>query len=166
MDRAFLFEMQLSFSIEEIASITKPENRTGRSAEQIRKISSLQDARPGDLSFLSNLKYRKQVESSEASLVFVPADFKGEPRDNQVYFFLKNPSLALARICEEIEQQLRPRPKPGIHPSAVIDETARIAESAAIGPLCIVEKGAVIGERVVLQGQVFIGRTEIGRASW
>src|SRR5690625_5248483 len=84
MDRAFLFEMQLSFSIEEIASITKPENRTGRSAEQIRKISSLQDARPGDLSFLSNLKYRKQVESSEASLVFVPADFKGEPRDNQV----------------------------------------------------------------------------------
>jgi UDP-3-O-[3-hydroxymyristoyl] glucosamine N-acyltransferase len=34
---------------------------------------------------------------------------------------------------------------PGVHPSAVIDETAIIDPSADIGPLCVVEAGAEIG---------------------
>jgi UDP-3-O-[3-hydroxymyristoyl] glucosamine N-acyltransferase len=44
---------------------------------------------------------------------------------------------------------------------------AHIAPSATVGPLCGVEAGATIGERVHLQAQVFVGRgVVIGEDSW
>jgi UDP-3-O-[3-hydroxymyristoyl] glucosamine N-acyltransferase len=81
--------------------------------------------------------------------------------------FVENPSVALARLCSRVEQALWPKPLPGIHPSAVVEKGARVAASATVGPLCVVEDGAVIGERVHLQGQVTIGRgAAVGDDSW
>jgi len=158
MDRAFLLGMQISLSIDEIASITQPENRLGDSHAVIRKITSLEDAQPGDLSFLGNVKYRKQVADSQASLIFVPVDYEGEPREGQIFFYQKNPSLALARICKRIEENLWPRPEPGIHPTAVIGKNCQISETATIGPLCVIDDNVTIGDRCVLQAKAFIGR--------
>jgi len=45
-----------------------------------------------------------------------------------------------------------------IHPSAVIDKDAQLAENVQIGPNCIVNKGACIGSGTVLQGNVVIGK--------
>jgi UDP-3-O-[3-hydroxymyristoyl] glucosamine N-acyltransferase len=54
-----------------------------------------------------------------------------------------------------------------VHPSAVVGAGARIAGSATVGPLCVVEAGALVGERVHLQAQVFVGRgARIGDDSW
>ncbi|MEX2044270.1 MAG: UDP-3-O-(3-hydroxymyristoyl)glucosamine N-acyltransferase, partial [Opitutus sp.] len=78
-----------------------------------------------------------------------------------------SPSVALARICARIELSLWPKPVPGVHASASVAATARIPASATVGPLCVVEEGAVLGERVHLQAQVFIGRDAvIGDDCW
>ncbi len=51
----------------------------------------------------------------------------------------------------------------GIHPTAIIHSTAKIANSATIGPFCVVEAHASIGENSVLTSHVFIGAyCEIG----
>lgn len=150
--------MDLSLSVEEIAAITGPERILGSTVDPIGRIASLGDARRGDLSFLANLKYKKEVATSKASLLLVPADYDGVPAKGQIFFVQKSTTLALARICTRIEQRLWPRPAPGIHPSAVIGKGCAIAPSASIGPLCVVEDGVVIGEQSVLQGQVFLGR--------
>lgn len=50
-----------------------------------------------------------------------------------------------------------------IHPSAIIDPTAIIADSVEIGPFCIIHADAKIGARTKLHSSVVIGRwTEIG----
>ncbi len=155
--------MDLSLSVEEIAKITQPGKILGNTSVRIRRIASLSDAEEGDLSFLANPKYKKEVAGSRASLIFVPADFDGEPREGQTLFFQENTSIALARICDRIERELWPKPAAGIHPSAVIGEGCTISETASVGPLCIVEEGAEVGDGTVLQGQVFVGRgTRIG----
>lgn len=150
--------MQVSFSTDEIAAITQPRAIKGSTAERIRGFAGLAGAEQGELSFLGNNKYRSQVAGSRASIILLPSDYSGEPASGQVYLWVDNPSIALSRICARVEQALWPKPAPGIHPSAVVAGSARIAASATVGPLCVVEEDAVIGERCHIQAQVFIGR--------
>ncbi len=150
--------MQVSFSAADIAAITQPKGTRGATQESVRGLAGLAEAQPGDLSFLGNAKYKPGVASSRASVLLLPSDYRGEPQPGQLYLLVDNPSVALARVCARIEQRLWPKPAPGIHPSAVVAPTAKIAASASIGPLCVVEDGAVVGERVHLQAHVFVGR--------
>ena len=159
--------MLLSFSAAEIAAIIGNHDRRGATAETIRGIATLAEAAPGDLAFLGNAKYKAEVANSRASVILLPKGFSGEPAANQLLLLVDNPSVALARVCARLEQQLWPKPAPGIHASAVIGEGAQIASSATVGPLCVVEAGARIGERVYLQAQVFVGHNaRIGDDSW
>jgi UDP-3-O-[3-hydroxymyristoyl] glucosamine N-acyltransferase len=159
--------MEIAFAPDEIAGIAGPIGRRGGTTETIRGIAALGAAQPGDLSFLGNPKYRPQLGASLASVIFIPPDYPGDPRPNQLYLVVDNPSVALARVCARIEQALWPKPAPGIHPAASVAPGARIPASATVGPLCVVEAGAVIGERTHLQASVFVGRAaRIGDDCW
>ncbi|HEY9250460.1 MAG TPA: UDP-3-O-(3-hydroxymyristoyl)glucosamine N-acyltransferase, partial [Rariglobus sp.] len=159
--------MQLAFSAADIAAIVQPVSVKGTTAATVQGIAALAVARPGDLSFLGNPKYKSEVVSTAASVVLLPPDYAGEPAPGQQFLFVEKPSVALARVCARIEQLLWPRPVPGIHPTAVIAADARIAASATIGPFCVIEAGAVVGERTYLQAQAFIGRNvSIGDDCW
>jgi UDP-3-O-[3-hydroxymyristoyl] glucosamine N-acyltransferase len=159
--------MKAAFTLAEIESVARPLRTSGGTTEVIRGIASLGAAEPGDLSFLGNAKYRSQVAASRASVVLLPPDYTGEPGPNQVFFTVENPSVALARLCSRIEQALWPRPAPGVHPSAVVGPSARVAASATVGPLCVIEDGASVGERSHLQAGVFLGRgASVGDDCW
>ena len=159
--------MQVEFTPAEIAAIVHPSQSRGATAEKIRGLAALSSAVPGDLSFLGNAKYKAEVAATRASLVLLPADYAGEPGENQQFLLVDNPSVALARICARLEQSLWPKPAAGIHPSAVVGPGAVVAASATVGPLCVIESGAVIGERAHLQAQVFIGHdARIGDDCW
>jgi UDP-3-O-[3-hydroxymyristoyl] glucosamine N-acyltransferase len=159
--------MQVLFTPEEVAAIVHAKAARGSTTETIRGLAALGDAAPGDLSFLGNAKYKAEVPTTRASVVLLPADFVGEPRPGQLFLLVDNPSVALARVCARIEQELWPKAAPGVHASAVVASDARVAQSATIGPLCVVEPGAVIGEHAHLQAQVFVGRNAvIGDESW
>ena len=159
--------MQVSFTSAEIAAIVRIKATRGSTGDTIRGLAALGDAGPGDLSFLGNPKYKSEVAATRASIVLLPADFPGDPKDNQLFLLVDNPSVALALVCARIEQALWPKPAPGIHPAACIAHGARIAATATVGPLCVVEAGALIGERVHLQAQVFVGQNaRVGDDCW
>jgi UDP-3-O-[3-hydroxymyristoyl] glucosamine N-acyltransferase len=159
--------MQLAFSAADIVALLQPRAKRGVTTETVRGIAGLAGAQPGDLSFLGNSKYKNEVKNTAASVVLLPAGYDGEPQPNQLFLLVDNPSVALARFCSHLEQQLWPRPAPGVHATAQIASGARVAATATIGPLCIVEEGAVIGERTHLQAQVFVGRgARIGDDCW
>ncbi|MEO6875733.1 MAG: UDP-3-O-(3-hydroxymyristoyl)glucosamine N-acyltransferase [Opitutaceae bacterium] len=159
--------MQVSFTATELQAITQPKQVRGATAESVRGIAALGTAGPGELSFLGNSKYRSEVAITRASVVLLPADYVGLPAANQLFLLVENPSVALARVCARIEQQLWPRPAAGVHPSAQVAPGAIVAATATVGPLCVIEAGAVIGERSHLQAQVFVGReARIGADCW
>ncbi|HTQ29880.1 MAG TPA: UDP-3-O-(3-hydroxymyristoyl)glucosamine N-acyltransferase [Opitutaceae bacterium] len=159
--------MQIAFTVAELAALLQPRATRGATTATVRGIAALTAAQPGDLSFLGNSRYKNEVATTAASVVLLPADYPGEPHPEQVFFLVENPSVALARLCSRIEQRLWPRPAPGVHPSACVASGARIAASATIGPLCLVEDGAVVGDRVHLQAQVFVGRgAQLGEDCW
>jgi UDP-3-O-[3-hydroxymyristoyl] glucosamine N-acyltransferase len=153
--------MQVQFPAAEIVAIVQPKARKGETSEVIRGLAPLAHAGAGDLSFLGNAKYKGEVAATRASIVLLPPDYAGEPKPDQLFLLVDNPSVALAKVCARIEQLLWPKPAPGIHPTASVDPSARIAASATVGPLCVVEAGATLGERVHLQAQAYIGRNAI-----
>ncbi|MBI2496643.1 MAG: UDP-3-O-(3-hydroxymyristoyl)glucosamine N-acyltransferase [Opitutae bacterium] len=159
--------MQVAYTPAEIAAIVGAQRTAGTTTLKIRDIASLTTARAGDLSFLGNAKYRAQVADSQATVLLLPPDYAGEPRKEQVFLYVENPSVALARVCARIEQTLWPKPPPGIHPSAVVAPAARINPAAHVGPLCVIEDGVQVGAGSVLQASVYVGRdARIGADGW
>ena len=149
--------MQVAYTPEEIVAIVGPRRIAGSTSRPVTDIASLTTARPGDLSFLGNAKYKTQVPASAATVLLLPLDYDGQPGPDQLYLFVENPSAGLARLCARLEQALWPKPPPGIHPSAVVDPAAKVDASAHVGPLCVVEAGAEIGADTILQASVFVG---------
>lgn len=159
--------MQVVFTPTEITALVQPGGIRGATEDSISGIGALATAGRGEISFLGNPKYRADVAACGASIILLPLDYEGEPKPEQLYLLVEHPSIALARICARIEHQLWPRPVPGIHASAVVEHGAVIAESATVGPLCVVESGATIGAGTYLQAQVFVGRNaRVGDHCW
>ena len=127
----------------------------GEHRGDITGIASLSEAVEGDLSFLGNPKYLKQVASSSASVILLPRDYPEEPGKDQLYIKLENPSYALAFLCRDIEKSLQSS-SPGVHPTAFIEDGAVVSPFASIGAFCYVNKGATVGASI-LEPHVCIG---------
>lgn len=150
--------LTVSYTFEEIVELVSPSKILGQNTQQMLKgIASLDKATQGDISFLGNLKYKAEVFASEASVILVPNSYVGSPRAGQVFLLVDNPSKALDIICRDIELKTRPRVKPGIHPSSIIDPTAKVSPQAHIGPLCVIGAHSVVEEGVCLVSQVYVG---------
>jgi UDP-3-O-[3-hydroxymyristoyl] glucosamine N-acyltransferase len=123
----------------------------------IEGLAPLDSASPADLSFLSNPRYRQQLETTRAGCVIVAPAMREAAQARGACIVADDPYLYFARVTQ-LWKQAQPRPGgPAIHPSAVIAPEADIAEGARIGPLCVVERGARIGRDTVLKGRVFVG---------
>lgn len=157
--------MQREFKLDEIATIVEAKEIEG-SAPAITGIASLSEATLQDISFLGNRKYRSLVPDSKASMILLPPEYEGAPREGQAYLRVDNPSRALAALCREFEEFLWPRPVAGVHPTAYVDDRANICSTAYIGPHAFVGAEAHIGRNVVIGAQVHVGRhVEIGEGS-
>jgi len=125
----------------------------GDPALEVSGVATLQRARAGELSFLANPRYRRHLVETRASAVVVAeADAPACPVAALV---VANPYACYARAA----RLLYPAPPavPGIHPSAVVDDAARIDPSASIGAHTVVEADAVIGPRVRVGPRCVIG---------
>ncbi len=159
--------MEIKLSLEQIRTFIGDTQVKGETRRPVTGIASLTEAQAGDLAFLGNFRYKGQVGLSKASVIILPKDYAGDPKSDQVFLRVDNPSFALAAVCGAIEKILSPRPCPGIHSSAVVDPQATVASTATVGPFCVVESGAQVGEHVVLQSHVFLGRQAVvGDDSW
>ena len=121
----------------------------GDATVQISRLASLSEAKSGDLSFLSNKKYADQMASTQASAVIVPEDWTG-PCGAQTLIRVNNPDRAFA-VAAPLVAPPPPERWPGIHYSAVVSPEALIGKNVYIGPLCVIEDGAKIGDDALIE---------------
>jgi len=150
--------MSVDFSLGEIAAYLDAEVR-GDSKLRIAGLSTLHDAGDGQLAFLANPKYTKQLATTKASAVILTSDNAANFSGNCV--IVSQPYLAYARISSWFD--LSPVKLGSIHPSAVIDPTAVLGDNVYIGPNVVVEMNAYIGAGCHIAANSFIGaRSSIG----
>lgn len=131
---------------------------------EIEKIATLTNAGPGDISFLTNNKYRDQLAHTQAGAVLIHEDELNFCKDNSqaVAIVLDNPYLGYARLAQYMDTT--PGQPAGIHPTAVVADSANVADSASIGAHTVIAPGAVIGENVVIGANCYVGdNTSIGQ---
>ncbi|SFC20893.1 UDP-3-O-(3-hydroxymyristoyl)glucosamine N-acyltransferase [Pseudoalteromonas denitrificans] len=121
---------------------------------EITRIATLESAQSGQISFLANKKYRKQLETTQASAVILTqADAKYYTGNKLV---LADPYVAYAKLAQLMDTT--PKSASGIHSSAVIHADAIVSESASIGANAVIEVGAIIGDDCQIGPGCFIGR--------
>lgn len=124
----------------------------------IEGINTIKEATAGQISFLSNSRYRKYLQDTRASAVILsPRDLADGLVANALVS--DDPYLTYARVsaCFAYEDQA----SPGIHPDSSVDPTARVADSAVIAAGSVVQAGAVIGERVRLGPNCVVGEQAV-----
>ena len=120
---------------------------------EINSVAGIEEAGPGQLTFVANVKYTAAAKTTRASAVIVAEDFSAIP---SAMLRSKNPYLAWAKAVELFHPPLRYAP--GIHPTAVVDPTAKIGKNAHIGPYVVIDEGVEIGDDAVILAHVVIYR--------
>jgi UDP-3-O-[3-hydroxymyristoyl] glucosamine N-acyltransferase len=126
---------------------------------EIHGVAPIETARPGEVTFLSNPRYVRELGRTLASAVFVGEKAvieRGPELPPLAALRSQNPYFDFARAIE-LFSTLAEYP-PGIHPTAVVAKSATIGEGAHIGPHCFVDDGVKIGRRAMLHSLVTIYR--------
>jgi UDP-3-O-[3-hydroxymyristoyl] glucosamine N-acyltransferase len=119
--------------------------------QEITGVEGIEQAGPGQLTFLANPKYTPFARTTKAGAVLVTEDF--EPIAAAT-LRTANPYLAFARAIDVFHPA--PLYAPGIHPTAVIDPSATIGEGAHVGAYVVVGAGVRIGQGATLLPHVVI----------
>lgn len=120
---------------------------------EITGVAGIEDAQPGQLTFLSNRRYRLEVAKTRASAIIVGLNEDGIPLP---LLRAEDPYLTFAHAIELFYRA--PRYEPGIHPTAVVSKSAKIPADAHVGPFCFVDGDVVVGSHAVLHSFVSIYR--------
>jgi UDP-3-O-[3-hydroxymyristoyl] glucosamine N-acyltransferase len=120
---------------------------------EIGRVAGIQEAVPGDVTFLANPKYERALASTRASAVIVR---DAAPAAPCATLRTSNPYLAFARAVGLLTPPAPP--SPGIHPLASIAPGARLGADVSIGPFVVIDAGVSIGDRTVVMSHVAIGR--------
>jgi UDP-3-O-[3-hydroxymyristoyl] glucosamine N-acyltransferase len=135
----------------------------GDSACVISGIGTLQSAGKGQLSFLSNSRYKKLIQTTQASAVILARDMAEDCPTNAL--ISANPYLAYAHAATLFMPNHAA--KKGVHETAVvaksaeIDKTAYIDAYAVIGERCVIGPDVQIGPHCVIGTEVRIGKNSV-----
>lgn len=139
--------------LRELAEKTFSVIETGDENLEITAAAGLDLAEAGEITFLANLKYTPQTKDTRASAIFLNENTKLE-RNDLAILRSKDAYLAYTRALRLFNPE--PRVNPSIHKTAVIDETAKLAESVEIMANVVIGKDCEIAENVKIFPNVTI----------
>lgn len=143
-----------------IAELTSSRIESGSHDAEILSAAGLDLAGEGDITFLANPKYTPQIKTTNASAIFLAEGVEIDRADIAI-LRAKDPYLAYTRALRAFYPA--PALQASVHASAVIDETAEVADdveimaNVVIGPMCRVESGVKIHPNVTLYSGVKVG---------
>ena len=163
MADATFFRNAGPFTLAELAERTGTTLAPGADpAFQVVDIRPLDQAGPGDISFLDNPKYVPAFQATQASACLVAEKHLGQAPDGLMCLVAKEPYRAYALAAQAFYPDTAGAATtygvPGEnHPGAHVHPTAQIAEGATIEPGSVVGAGAQIGAGTVLGATAVVG---------
>jgi UDP-3-O-[3-hydroxymyristoyl] glucosamine N-acyltransferase len=130
----------------------------GDGAIEITGAAGVDQAGPGQITFLANPKYQKALARTRASAIIVGEEAPAPPC---AALRTKHPYVAFARALELFAAV--PRPPAGVDPRSALGRDVTVGRDVAVGPFATIGDGAAIGEGTVIYPHVAIGAgTRIG----
>lgn len=118
--------------------------------------SKIEEARQGDITFLSNTKYTHCIYSTRASVVLVRRDFEPSMPVAATLIKVDDPYATLSTLLDIVTQTMAQCPR-GIEQPSFIAEGVSIPDDAYVGAFAYIGKRVSIASGVKIYPQVFIG---------
>ena len=132
----------------------------GCGTTEITGVQMLEDARPGDLTFVGDAQYAKRWGDSKATVALVnrELDLGDWDRTTRAVVRVDDADHAMIAVLERLEDMDRDSGSDdtGVSPSAIVDPDASVGEGVSIGPNAVVEAGCSIGSRARIGANVIL----------
>jgi UDP-3-O-[3-hydroxymyristoyl] glucosamine N-acyltransferase len=125
----------------------------GEPSRRVSSVATLAGG-PGQLGFLANPALLDELRTTRLGAVVVAPAHASACPDGVAALVNSNPHAAFARIAACLHPVAL---QAGVHSTAVIDPSARVAATAAIGPFVVIGAGSEIGERCRVDAHAIIG---------
>ena len=123
---------------------------------EIISAAGIDEAGPGQITFIAGKEYLKQLEQSRASAAFAPL---GTPAMRLPLLRVKNPRLAFARTLELFF--VKPYHPSGVSDQASIGRNVVIGKDPSVHPFVVLADDTRLGDRVTLYPGVYLGRGSV-----
>jgi UDP-3-O-[3-hydroxymyristoyl] glucosamine N-acyltransferase len=151
----------MEFTATTIAGFLKGEIE-GDPDVKVNIVAKIEEGHEGALSFLANPKYEHYIYTTNSSIVLVNKDFVPSGKVKATLIRVINSYEALASLLSLVEQS-KPKKK-GIHPTSVIESTAKVGNDVYIGAYTYIGENCVLGDGCLIYPQVYVGDgTNIGK---
>ena len=114
---------------------------------EISRVNGIEQAGPGELSFIANPKYHGFLNTTRASAVLV-APGTTAPATGPVIIECDHPYLAFAQALGLLLEATLP--VPGVDSTSVVASDAVLGEQVSIGALVVVGAAARVGARTIV----------------
>lgn len=127
----------------------------GDGGVEIFRVAPIDEAGPGDITFVANPRYQKFLSDCRASAVIVGTDVKVTSRAGEAFLQVAQPYVAFAKILQLFNPAIRYRSQ--VSPFAHIEPSARLDEEVTVFAGAYIGQDVTIGKRAVLFPGVFLG---------
>jgi UDP-3-O-[3-hydroxymyristoyl] glucosamine N-acyltransferase len=132
----------------------------GDASAVIGRVAKIEEAGPGDISFLANPKYRKYLETTQASAVIIGRTVEAPGRTgtaSPAYLRVDDPYTSFLKVLLLFTPPEDPLP-PGIHPTAVVEKGVTLGAAVRLGAHVVVGERTSIGDGTIIMHGTVIGR--------
>lgn len=145
-------------TVKELAALVRG-RLIGDGGVPIQAARPVGEAGPGDITFIEDDRFAKQLRASPASAAIVGPHFKpagAEEETAKTLIEVDDPLSSFIAVRSHLHARRSKRPV-GIHPSAHVAESAQIGPNVAIHPFVFVGEDSVVGEDCTLYPGVVVG---------
>lgn len=128
----------------------------------VTSVAPMDTSGEGQITFLSNVKYRKHLGECQASAIMVKESELALCKTNVLV--VSDPYLAYALVAQALDST--PNPASEVHMSAVVAEDVTMGEGVTIGANATIESGVTLGDNASIGAGCFVGKNSvIGKGS-
>jgi UDP-3-O-[3-hydroxymyristoyl] glucosamine N-acyltransferase len=132
----------------------------GNGQEKINMLAKIQDAKKGQLSFLSNPKYEQYIYTTQASAVIVKKDFTPKKELAATLILVDDPYSSFTVLLEEYHKMISFQ-KTGVEEPSFIGSNSTVGANLYRGAFSYIGNNVKIGDNVKIHPHVYIGNNTV-----
>ncbi len=146
----------MQFTALQIATLIKG-TLEGNPEVKVSKVSKIEEAIEGSLSFVANPKYEEYLYSSKASVIIVNESLKLAAPVSATLIRVADAYMAFALLLEKYNEMVSNAGKNGIEQPSYVSKTASIGKDVYIAAFAYIGENVIIGDRVKIYPGCYIG---------
>lgn len=128
----------------------------GNGNEKINMLAKIQDAKKGQIAFLSNPKYEQYIYTTQASAVIVKKDFAPKKEIGAVLILVDDPYSSFTALLEEYHKMISFQ-KSGVEQPSFIGDNSTVGTGIYRGAFSYIGGNVKIGNNVKIYPHTYIG---------